>query len=525
MPPTVTIIGPTPGVAPGTPGGFSADWATARETPIVVEITDAIYELISVQYPGVGDETVVYRDGAFRGSYAARSTEAAITGGKRFSILPVSGWPSSDALNDVTFNVDPVEGAAAPTYTVDATSGLPIPQTLAEFEAMMFEVGELGGPTHGYLIGQALSAPIADLGGLKNLADISSGGPAGVAYNVVHAGWSSRFLRFAVGVSGLFGNNTFANVNANPYLMIVRASIDAIGGQAGSIFHIGTIFDDDAAVELSTTPRITIGEGFGAVRNAGTINPITAADVITFALYIDPGPRRACMVYTSLEKIDSRYGGIYAAGTTLALGGDFTQTWYPPTMDVLDAWVFTGVNAQKAMPSIRAIMAKLDGVALAAYPKFSWNMIKTAAGATYDAGARTSQAFAGDVYVETKLGNTGDTWAIGLGADDPDQDYASMDYAVLNDSGAMYAYANGVGTNLGIAPAIGEVWRVAREGSAVKIYKDGVVVHTFAAASAGAIHVDSAIRIQGSTIRNIRVVAAGVEQDVTWTNVVNAAVY
>lgn len=529
MPVTITIVSPTDDVAPGSPGGFPTDPEEARWTPIVLEITEADYEIVTATYPNMTGELAVYLDDDFRPGFALRSSQEAITDGVRLTILPDGGWPGTSALHDVTLFVDGVEASApAPTYTVDATSGKPTPKTLAEFEAMMTEIGEPGGPSHGYLVGEALAAPIVDFIGGKNLADVTvgGGGAVGVIFNNARAGWTAKFLKFTAANAALFANSTFANVNANPYLMIVRAAIDAVGGQNRSVFHIGDVFDDDACVESrSTTAAIQIGEGFGSARGIGAGDPIGGADVMTFALYVDPGPRRACMVYTTLEKVDSRYGGTYCAGTQVGLGGDFSQTWYPPTMEVLDAWIFTGANAQRSMPSIRAICAKLDGVALGSYPKFSWNMIKTAVGVTYDAGARTVETWAGDVYVETTLGYTGDTWALGLGADDPDQDYASIDYAVLNDSGAMYAYANGAGVNLGIAPAITDVWRVAREGTAVKIYQNGVVVHTFAAASAGAIHVDSAIRMQGSTIRNIRVVAAGVEQDITWTNIVNAAVY
>lgn len=113
--PTITIISPTPGTAPGDPGGFSLDWSVARMTPIVLEITDAApgnrYQAIVCRYPGNPNELVVYRRGAFRGEWAALSSEAAITNGKRLTILPATGWPSSDALNDVVFEVDAIDSA------------------------------------------------------------------------------------------------------------------------------------------------------------------------------------------------------------------------------------------------------------------------------------------------------------------------------------------------------------------------------------------------------------------------------
>ena len=114
-PPTITVVSPTPGVAPGSPGGFSADWATARLTPIVLQITDVApgnqYQAIVCRYPGAVDELVVYRRGAFRGSFACTSSELAITNGKELHVLPVGGWPSSDALNDIVWDVDALDAA------------------------------------------------------------------------------------------------------------------------------------------------------------------------------------------------------------------------------------------------------------------------------------------------------------------------------------------------------------------------------------------------------------------------------
>lgn len=112
--PTITIVSPTPGVAPGAPGGFSADWQTARMTPIVVDVTDVTpgigYLCFVAKYPGVVDEANVYRRGAFRGSFLGLSSIGAIANGFRLTILPINGWPSSDVLNDITFDVDAIDG-------------------------------------------------------------------------------------------------------------------------------------------------------------------------------------------------------------------------------------------------------------------------------------------------------------------------------------------------------------------------------------------------------------------------------
>ncbi len=112
-PPTITIVSPTPDVDPGDPGGFSLDWQTARFTPIVLDIQDATpgnrYQCLVARYPGALDEITVYRRGAFRGSFVGLSTSSAVSHGIRLTILPINGWPSSDALNDVVFDVDAID--------------------------------------------------------------------------------------------------------------------------------------------------------------------------------------------------------------------------------------------------------------------------------------------------------------------------------------------------------------------------------------------------------------------------------
>lgn len=118
-PPTIAIVSPTPGVAPGDPGGFPADFATARETEIVVEITDAAplaYACVVATFAAGSTgayEVVVYRRGAFRSGFAARSWEEAIAGGVRLHCLPDGSWPVGSAaeLADVTFEIDALDSA------------------------------------------------------------------------------------------------------------------------------------------------------------------------------------------------------------------------------------------------------------------------------------------------------------------------------------------------------------------------------------------------------------------------------
>lgn len=115
-PPTIEIISPTPGVAPGEPGGFPRRMADAKVTPIVCEITDLtspISVLVLSVAIGTGDLEVAYRDGIFVGDFVKNSFREDIADGYRFTLLPDDGWPSLDTDNYyVRLAVDAADGNA-----------------------------------------------------------------------------------------------------------------------------------------------------------------------------------------------------------------------------------------------------------------------------------------------------------------------------------------------------------------------------------------------------------------------------
>lgn len=108
-PPTITVVSPTPGVEPGQPGGFPADYDTAKDTPIVLEVTDLAPGVAYVALLALtgGSEEVVYRRDAFRGLYATGSSLEVIAGGFRFTVRRVGGWPPGE----ITWDVDAIDGA------------------------------------------------------------------------------------------------------------------------------------------------------------------------------------------------------------------------------------------------------------------------------------------------------------------------------------------------------------------------------------------------------------------------------
>ncbi len=103
--PEVTIVSPTPGVAPGEPGGFPLDYRLAKATPIVIDVVDTApgNRLINVVFQQAASSTtdaieeVIYRRGSFRGGYIAGSAQQTITDGVRLTCVRAAGWPGSDA--------------------------------------------------------------------------------------------------------------------------------------------------------------------------------------------------------------------------------------------------------------------------------------------------------------------------------------------------------------------------------------------------------------------------------------------
>lgn len=339
---SVTVIGPTPGATPGTPGAFSADWKVARETPIVIEITGTVYELVAVQYPGQLDETVVYRDGAFRGSYAARSTETAISGGIRLSILPSGGWPSSDALNDITFIVDPVEGAPAPSWTLDATSGMGVP-TDSEWAAVMTAAGiGSGEPNHLWLCQEAAGA-LADskTGGSESLSAFNS-----PLYQQAIAGWTRKAVRCDdpgdAFYSTLIGNTTTESITVLAYLYTTTPAAYR------NVINLGT-GTGARLMRMSTAPIYDCAGNGGQATGLGVSDPSGVVRPVIVTVNRAAG---RFGVYTDQEKIVPVY-------TVPAGGGAYFSFEGCETSRVLYAAMFRGTRAEMSEAQIKSLLQTL----------------------------------------------------------------------------------------------------------------------------------------------------------------------
>lgn len=115
-PPTITVVSPTPGVAPGDPGGFPADRALAELTPIVIEVSDVSpgveYICIVAEYPGLPAEPV-FRRGNFIAPYLGSSY--ALSGATAtMTVQRLGGWPrpSDPTVSSyIKFSVDAIDAS------------------------------------------------------------------------------------------------------------------------------------------------------------------------------------------------------------------------------------------------------------------------------------------------------------------------------------------------------------------------------------------------------------------------------
>jgi hypothetical protein len=94
--PVVTVVSPAADTPVGG-SGFSTDYRTARDTPIVIDITDATAEITLIIVTALfldGSQEVVY-NGIFASGYLTYSTQNNVTDGKRLSIRRTDSWPGA----------------------------------------------------------------------------------------------------------------------------------------------------------------------------------------------------------------------------------------------------------------------------------------------------------------------------------------------------------------------------------------------------------------------------------------------
>lgn len=141
-----------------------------------------------------------------------------------------------------------------------------------------------------------------------------------------------------------------------------------------------------------------------------------------------------------------------------------------------------------------------------------------------DSGASSVQRIpsGSDGYVEFLIPD-GNQRIVGLSSDDPDQDYLTVEYGMHTNAGTLYVRENGVIVHTN-THATGDKGSIRRTGTTIEYLKNGAVIYTSAVASSGDLYVDVAINTGLAHVTGLRLFVGGVEQVLTWTNVVAVTV-
>lgn len=228
------------------------------------------------------------------------------------------------------------DGAVAPTWTIDATSGKGVPASSAEWATLISELAIGAAPSSLYLMQEA-SGNIADTIGAVPLT--ASG--AGRSYANVISGWSRLALGTADGVAGSFGvaSGVGPNMSTTSAAMLAYLRIDNATAER-SLMAFSTTASDLVQVNVTATgiPRAYI--------DAGNTLGVTAHEggaAIPVLLVYDRTNARA-RVYTNAEKILPVYGAVALDGEKFygaASGGVANAT----SRFLYSCW-WTGANAE-----------------------------------------------------------------------------------------------------------------------------------------------------------------------------------
>ena len=155
-------------------------------------------------------------------------------------------------------------------------------------------------------------------------------------------------------------------------------------------------------------------------------------------------------------------------------------------------------------------------------------LTKTAGTAWGNSGAASTRSLvSGDGYVEFSVGSL-QTGMVGLSHTDGNQDYTSMEFALLpNSDGNLYVFESGVNRGVVSTYTTADRFRVAVEGGVVKYRKNGTLVYTSTVTPTYPLLVDAGLYHNGGSFSSVVIsgnLSGITTENVTWTNVVGATV-
>lgn len=186
----------------------------------------------------------------------------------------------------LTTGWQPAGQAATPTWTIDSGSGIAIPQTNAEWAALIAAAGLTGivPPPDGFWTMQEAAGPIIDQSGSGyDLAEVP--GSAGLGYRQIVPGWASLGLTTSDNVNGGWINTdpTLPDLATGDICMISYAYQASVLNPVRQIMSIGTTvpgYVGGAAATRATSGANVVtaaGSQFGVVRPYGIASSTSGA--------------------------------------------------------------------------------------------------------------------------------------------------------------------------------------------------------------------------------------------------------
>lgn len=202
---------------------------------------------------------------------------------------------------------------------------------------------------------------------------------------------------------------------------------------------------------------------------------------------------------------DTLYGGRYCNGTLdelrvsgTARSGDWIKSEYnnqssPATFYSISA-AGSGGSATENVAWTNVVGATVSGNSLTKTAAIGWG----------NAGAASTRSIAsGDGYVEFSVTSLL-TGMMALSHTDTNQDYTSMEFALLpNSDGNLYVFESGVNRGVVSTYTTADIFRVAVEGGVVKYRKNGVLVFTSTVTPTYPLLVDAGLYHNGGTQANV----------------------
>lgn len=224
------------------------------------------------------------------------------------------------------------------TVTRDATSGKCRPAIVAEATALLSGTG-IGNPSIGVLCQEA-AGNLADSFGTFTFAKTGAG--ANITYQNAIAGESAKAINLLDGNIAMFSNADagLPNIGTTSMLLFAWVVLPATSpATERSAVTFGTTFGSQVAANLNTNKLKAIANPNSVVGTAvmtATVRPLIVA------------VNRTGGVVAIRDDLETLAPALTATptGKSIMLGGDFTQTWFAPSMSILGFWVWFGAAAE-----------------------------------------------------------------------------------------------------------------------------------------------------------------------------------